>query len=85
MPALSKRQELILDKLSALQAKVASIASKMGVTLEGAVHAVTSQLTGGCYLALESTLRVFRVDFLVSAHRNYKINFLVKKKATFQM
>ncbi|XP_050718821.1 phenylalanine--tRNA ligase alpha subunit-like isoform X2 [Eriocheir sinensis] len=45
--ALSKRQELILDKLSALQAKVASIASKMGVTLEGTVQAVTSQLTGG--------------------------------------
>ncbi|KAK8399006.1 hypothetical protein O3P69_004239 [Scylla paramamosain] len=45
--ALSKRQELILEKLSALQAKVASIASKMGVTLEGSIHAVTTQLTGG--------------------------------------
>lgn len=47
--ALGKRQELILDKLSALQAKVASIAAKMGVTLEGTVHAATSQLTGRCY------------------------------------
>lgn len=56
MTALSKRQELILDKLSALQAKVASIASQMGVTLEGTVQAVTSQLTGGCYTCMENTL-----------------------------
>ncbi|XP_042888257.1 phenylalanine--tRNA ligase alpha subunit-like [Penaeus japonicus] len=45
--SLTKRQELILDRLSALQSKVASIAAKMGVTLVESAASITTQLTGG--------------------------------------
>ncbi|XP_071550650.1 phenylalanine--tRNA ligase alpha subunit [Panulirus ornatus] len=45
--SLTKRQELILDRLSALQAKVANIAAKMGVKLEDSVTPVTTHITGG--------------------------------------
>ncbi|XP_064087639.1 phenylalanine--tRNA ligase alpha subunit-like isoform X2 [Macrobrachium nipponense] len=44
--ALTKRQELILDRLSALQSKVAHIASKMGITLEESITSQSSQISG---------------------------------------
>lgn len=44
--SLTKRQELILDRLSALQSKVASIAAKMGVTLVESAASINTQLTG---------------------------------------
>ncbi|XP_069942001.1 phenylalanine--tRNA ligase alpha subunit isoform X2 [Cherax quadricarinatus] len=50
--SLTKRQELILDRLLALQAKVANIAANMGVKLEDSDTAVTTQLTGGPQLGI---------------------------------
>ncbi|KAK3869963.1 hypothetical protein Pcinc_024764 [Petrolisthes cinctipes] len=48
MESLTMRQELIIEKLSALQVKVANIASKMGVTLQDSLTATTTaSLTSG--------------------------------------
>lgn len=43
--SLSRRQELIIEKLSALQVKVANIASKMGITLLDSLTAAASTTT----------------------------------------